>query len=130
MSSCCRLCSAPKRLGQGMILRTITSTRPRKATTAKNVTRIDHPRPQPSAWYKSRKNAGAVTSAMSVAARVSQRHCPASESFRCRKAGGIGRRSSAKLMRAYPSRASAVRSGMRAYARTVIPPPGGRYAAD
>ena len=66
--------SVPKRLGHGMIRRTMMSTMPRKATTAKKVRSSDFPTPQLLWWWNQKKTAGLVASAMSVATRVSRRH--------------------------------------------------------
>ncbi len=79
MSCCLSEASAPYRLGEGISLRVTTSISPRNITTASAVTTSAQIRLR---WFESnriRKNAGAVSSATAVAARVSRRHSWASE---------------------------------------------------
>ena len=95
MSSFISPSPAPNRLGHGITLRATTSTSPRKAMTARKVTTRETHRGQPSILYNSRKKAGAVRQAMTVATRENMRHWPARVTLRSVNAGGMGRRSSA-----------------------------------
>ena len=74
MSSSLSDMSAPYRLGEGMSLRARTSTSPRNITTASAVMISDATRLKWLESNRTRKNAGAVSSATNVAARVSLRH--------------------------------------------------------
>src|SRR5438445_5996806 len=75
-----RMSSVPKRLGQGITRRTSRSTSPRKPITTPAVAAIDQPTLKPSWLRNHMKAAGLVSSAISVATRVSRRSCPASAS--------------------------------------------------
>jgi len=66
-----------------------TSTRPRKTTTASAVTTSETARLAWSESYRTRKNAGLVSSATAVAARVSPRHSRASAGA-CSLIGPLG----------------------------------------
>ena len=77
-SSCLSDSSAPNRLGHGISLRAITSTSPRKTTTARTVMMIDAASDRWFESYRTRKKAGAVRRATAVAALVRRRHSNAS----------------------------------------------------
>jgi hypothetical protein len=77
-SSRSRWLSAPKRLGQGIRRRKRRSAKPRKTITTPSVASSDQYHDQPFCCVNQMKSAGLVSSATTVAARVSRRHWSAS----------------------------------------------------
>jgi hypothetical protein len=73
ISSCSSLSSAPKMFGHGISLRMNTSMSPRNATTNRTVATSDTGTDQWKWWCRVRNTDGLVSTATSVAPRVSRR---------------------------------------------------------
>ena len=90
--------SSANRLGHGMNLRKIRSSRPRKANAATAVTTIAQPSAMSCDFHSQMKAAGAEMTATNVAERRSARHWSLSARFSSRAARTGGRAASSAVL--------------------------------